>query len=783
MSSESEISTEQKEDSEYENKPKIVKKTKKIKKSLKVKSSASKVSPKIKSKVIVKKKGKVQIQNKKIKQKVNSNIKATPKQKLKETALKQKIKSKKKQLLNKIVKLEEEEKSIVDLTDEKDESYSIQKVTKKQKAKQKVKIIEATELKKKNLKQSKLKKKLKKNSLLQRKNLATKVENDTKDKCKQIKVPKTKIIKKKKLRIKKKKKAKTIKTQVLIKQEEEDKVSEKQNNSVKNIKIEKSNQSQESSEQNNLESLVKTESQENESQEEVQIKPKVVRAAAKQKINCSVLPSLKIDVDKKELIQEELMTQVTSIDQSKVPIKVEETIEEQLKKLKSTIVGMKRAKKKKTLRLNPLSQNGILNFQTTQQNQQQILKSKLKNKIRSKLKTLGKRFSNNSRSSKARGNFGDSDSQSSDQQNQKAKFKSKYIEATGMTTTSSSEDNFEELYCDICHNGKVYTSQAALKKHRHNHEAKDTWPCDYPGCNANFQDRNKLKRHSIVHTGEKPYVCEICGKRFGLEYNMFIHQRIHTGEKPFQCKYPGCFRGFNQKSNLAAHDKTHHNNAGNPNNLVNKSNSYYYQRKQKIQGDLNSNYGSASDSQNSNQFQIIRQNYREDPLKHYRGLLIQNPKKVIFKITKVFRDEQGNEIVQEKCAQENQKNILDNIPEKNNSSSTTANLQIEVQEISKKENFLQMLSSFQMINKMKRFQEDDLEMQFISNKVDFDQSYVQPNFDRLIRKIQEKNTNIFQYQMLQYKNDKRAQKFQEMSKRLLDQQNDKLSSIPLIKVE
>lgn len=54
------------------------------------------------------------------------------------------------------------------------------------------------------------------------------------------------------------------------------------------------------------------------------------------------------------------------------------------------------------------------------------------------------------------------------------------------------------------------------------HEDK-TFPCNYPGCAMKFFDKNKLRRHSIVHTGEKPYKCDVCGKPFGLEFNMKIH--------------------------------------------------------------------------------------------------------------------------------------------------------------------------------------------------------------------------------------------------------------------
>ncbi|MED6282125.1 hypothetical protein CHARACLAT_028806 [Characodon lateralis] len=105
--------------------------------------------------------------------------------------------------------------------------------------------------------------------------------------------------------------------------------------------------------------------------------------------------------------------------------------------------------------------------------------------------------------------------------------------------------------CHVC--GKTFTTATHLKRHMLIHTGQRPHRCKE--CGKTFARGECLRIHMRIHTVERPYVCEVCPKSFRQRSNLVTHMRMHTGEKPYHCSI--CSQPFTYKKDMNKHMQTH----------------------------------------------------------------------------------------------------------------------------------------------------------------------------------------------------------------------------------
>ena len=117
------------------------------------------------------------------------------------------------------------------------------------------------------------------------------------------------------------------------------------------------------------------------------------------------------------------------------------------------------------------------------------------------------------------------------------------------TTKKNFDLHMLQVFCDParCEKIRLDRKTEALRSGQ--------FKCTFEKCEKLYLNRSHLERHIMIHTNERPFQCDNCGRAFHQEGSLKEHVRVHTGEKPYQCQI--CPNAYAQGGTFKNHLKTH----------------------------------------------------------------------------------------------------------------------------------------------------------------------------------------------------------------------------------
>ncbi|XP_050068193.1 mediator of RNA polymerase II transcription subunit 1-like isoform X1 [Anopheles maculipalpis] len=129
------------------------------------------------------------------------------------------------------------------------------------------------------------------------------------------------------------------------------------------------------------------------------------------------------------------------------------------------------------------------------------------------------------------------------------------VESAKSNKTASANGQPEVHRCIEC--DKVFNKVCYLTQHNKTFHSGDK-PYKCHRCGKRFPCNQSYEEHLAKHGGEKPFKCEQCPKQFNHKTDLRRHMCLHSGSKPYACEQ--CGKGFIRKDHMIKHSETHRKN-------------------------------------------------------------------------------------------------------------------------------------------------------------------------------------------------------------------------------